>query len=706
MNDLQQKRTKIESFINSGEYRPMDSKDMAAILAVPTQAIGLFEGILADMLKDGALVLTRKGRYMSAAKMGLISGVFSATQKGYGFVLQTEAPDIFIPADATHTALHGDLVLCRITEEAEGKRSCVGEIVSVVERHKQHFVGLFELGERGGWVTPDDKRMGPAVHIPWKFINDAKDGEKVRVKIDKFHEDRAHEGRVEQVLGDPLDIGMDVLSLVVEHDIPYIFPDNALNQAQTMPHKVEPADILNRKDFRDLPTITIDGEDTKDIDDAISLERLKDGGYRLYVHIADVSHYVAPNTALWKEAQNRATSVYLADRVIPMLPPNLSNGICSLNPNVDRLALSCVMDLGEDGRVISHEICKSVIHSDHAVTYTTLADILTNENSLHRASYPGFADIFADMQALSTMLRQKRLHKGALEFEFAESKILIDSKGEVIDICRRERSIATSIIEEFMICANEVVATEYFWMDIPFVYRVHEEPDNEKIEALMTSLKSLGLSLKKGGGQAKNLQNLLERAQKVPQGSAVSKLILRSLKQARYYPQALGHFGLATEYYSHFTSPIRRFPDLLIHSIITANLAGRLDENYISLLRESLPDICKHSSENERRADDCAKDVEKLKKVQFMADKIGETFDGIITHTTPGGFFVELENTIEGMVAINSLTDDKYEYFDDHYSFKGRKNGRSFSLGDKVKIIATAAHLDLRRLDFELAPED
>ncbi|MDR2166891.1 MAG: ribonuclease R [Clostridiales bacterium] len=701
MSDLLQKKAKIEGFVESGDYRPMKAREMAEILSVPSSAFDLFEEILADMLAEGTLALTRKNKFISAAKVGLIKGPFSATAKGYGFVLRQDAPDIFIPADAICTAMHGDLVLCRIVEESSP--SSIGEIISVVERAKQHFVGVFELGERGGWVMPDDKRVGPAVHIPWKFINDAKDGEKVRVKIAKFNDSPTpHEGRVEQVLGNPLDIGMDVLSLVVEHDIPYIFPDNVLNQAQSLPHKVSAADLNERRDFRDLPTVTIDGEDTKDIDDAISLARLENGGFRLYVHIADVSHYVAPGSPLWKEAQKRATSVYLADRVIPMLPPQISNGICSLNPNVDRLALSCVMDLDEDGRVISHEICKSVIHSDHAITYTTLAEILTEPDSPHRASYPEFFEAFKHMELLANMLRQKRLHKGALEFDFAECKILIDSGGNVVDILRRERSIATSIIEEFMICANEVVATEYFWMDLPFVYRVHEEPHKEKIEALMESLKTLGLSLRKGGGQAKNLQGLLSRAENLPQGAAVAKLILRSLKQARYSAQALGHFGLATEFYSHFTSPIRRFPDLMIHSIISANLAGKLDENYISLLRESLPDICKHSSENERRADDCAKDVEKLKKVQFMADKIGEIFEGIISHTTPGGFFVELENTVEGMVSISGLTDDYYEYFEDRYSFKGRKHGQSFSLGDRLTIKVAAAHLELRRLDFEL----
>ncbi|MCL2753647.1 MAG: RNB domain-containing ribonuclease, partial [Defluviitaleaceae bacterium] len=371
-------------------------------------------------------------------------------------------------------------------------------------------------------------------------------------------------------------------------------------------------------------------------------------------------------------------------------------------PNVDRLALTCIMDIDKYGRVVDHEIVKSVIHSDHAVTYTTLADILENPESIHRASYPEFSDIFDDMQHLAAALRNKRLSQGALEFDFDECKILIDANGAVIDIMRRKRNTATSIIEEFMICANEVVSEKYHWLDIPFVYRVHEEPDREKIEMLMKSLRSLGVSLKKGGASAKNLQSLLNRVQNLPQGAAASKLVLRSLKQARYYPKALGHFGLATEFYSHFTSPIRRFPDLVIHKIISDHIAGKVDIGYIDRLNDSLTEICRHCSENERRADDCAKEVDKLKKVQFMQDKIGESFEGTITHTTSAGFYVELDNTVEGFVAISSLTDDFYEYHEDHYRFVGRRRGEVYTLGDKLEITVKNADPDLRRIDFVL----
>lgn len=703
--DLKLQKEKVEGFINSPDYRPMAFKDIVSFLNVPGSETGNLKRILDEMLAEGAVLLTKREKYQSAASMGLVSGVFSCTRKGYGFVHQEYTPDIFIPPDNVNTAMSGDLVLCRIVEE--GEPSGVGEIVSVLSRHKKFFVGVFEGNDNGGFVTPDDKRLVGNVRIASEFLGGAKDGQKVKVQIDKFNPGSSHDGRIVQVLGNPMDLGMDVLSVVEEHDIPHVFPDAVLKQADSMPKMINESDVGTRKDFRALPTVTIDGEDTKDIDDAVSLERLEDGGFRLYVHIADVSHYVTPGSPLWKEAFERATSVYLADRVIPMLPPELSNGICSLNPKVDRLAMSCVMDIDKFGKVFNHEICKSVIHSNDAVTYTALADMLENENSVHWEKYPEFRDIFKGMETLAGILHNKRLAKGALEFDFPECKILVDAEAGILEIKRRERDAATNIIEEFMVCANEVVATEYYWMEIPFVYRVHEEPHKEKIEALMTSLRSLGFSLKKGGtSHAKNLQDLLKKVEGTLYDAVASKLILRSLKQARYYPQALGHFGLATEYYSHFTSPIRRFPDLMIHSIMSMNLEGKLDKDQLERLNEILPDICKHSSDNERRADDCAKEVERMKKVEYMQDKIGLVFDAMICHAAPSGFFVELENTVEGMVAISSIKDDFYEYQEDRYRFAGRRHGRSFSLGDKLRVKLIAAHMDLRRLDFELVDDE
>lgn len=703
MLDLKKKKSHINEFVNSVEYIPMDKRDMAAVLGVPNADIVIFNTLIDKMVNEGTIILTKKrGRIMSASKVGFIRGRFSSTPKGFGFVLRDDGgADLYVSAGSTMGAMHGDIVQCRVVKE--GSPNHIAEITEIITRSKATLVGTFEFGEGGGFVTPDDRRMATRVHVPWKNILGAEEGEKVKVQIEKFNETgEVHEGRVLRVLGNPLDIGVDVMSIVEEYDLPHEFPENVLKQAATMPHSVLEHEIEGRLDLRHLPTVTIDGEDTKDIDDAITIEQVGEN-YRLYVHIADVSHYVAQDSPLWKEALKRATSVYLADRVIPMLPASLSNGICSLNPGVDRLALTCIINLDSTGRALSSEIVKTIIHSDHAITYETLADILTNPDSIHRASYTDCLEMLENMQKLSKELYKKRAKKGALEFEFPECKIAVDADGRVVDVVRREKNVATSIIEEFMICANEAVSTEYFWMDIPFIYRVHEEPAKEKLEALMLALQSHGVSLKKGGGQAKNLQQLLERVKIMPQRAAVSKLILKSLKQAKYMPQALGHFGLAKEYYSHFTSPIRRFPDFMIHTIISDNLAGKVDAGYVERLDEILTDICKHSSENERRADACAEDVAKLKKCQFMFDKIGENFEGKISHTMQSGFFVELESTIEGVVSMGSVTDDYYEYDENRYEFIGRKNKRKFGLGDKVTITVSDVNVELRRIDFELA---
>ncbi|MCL2353648.1 MAG: ribonuclease R [Defluviitaleaceae bacterium] len=706
IKEYQEKKDKIEAFINSKEYRPMMQKDMVVLLTVPKEQQGALTRILAELVSEGKIIQTKKGKYQSTEGLNLVSGVFSKTQKGYGFVIcqrddKAEKKDIYIPIDATKTAMNKDLVLAKIVEDA--KPNPIGEIVSILKRHKTHFVGTFEEGLEGPGVIPDDRRLGGVVLIPWKDAMEAIEGQKVKVVIDSYGDKGIEEARIVQILGNNAEIGMDVLSMVIEHDIPYEFPDGVIAQAAAVPHMVSEKDIEGRRDFRSLPTVTIDGEDTKDIDDAVSLERLDCGGLRLYVHIADVSYYVPFGTPLWKEAQKRATSVYLADRVIPMLPEALSNGICSLNPQVDRLALTCIIDFDANNNIKGHEICKTVINSNHAISYDVLDDILQDETSPNRAVFGDFIDMLEGMRGLADALSKERIVKGSLDFEFPECKLVVGADGKVIDVLRKERSVATSIIEEFMICANEAVSTEYFWLDLPFVYRVHEKPAPDKLEALVASLGFLGMSLKKGGkGSVKNLQQIIKKSKTLPQGAAVSKLVLRSLKQARYYPQALGHFGLALEYYSHFTSPIRRFPDLLIHHIISANIEGRLFEGHIELLREGLGDVCQHASENERRADECAKEVEKLKKVEFMKDKVGEVYEGVISHANPNGFYVELENTIEGVVTVSDLKDDYYEFDPHRYSFVGRRRGRSFNLGDKVTIKVADANIDMRRIEFEI----
>ena len=690
-------KEKLISFINSKEYRPMTPEDMILLLSVPPKDNDTFRRILQEIVDEGDAFFTRKGKVITPAMADMHTGIFEKNIRGFGFVLgDGDSADIFIPRNDVGAAIHGDKVLCRITEKTGA--SMAGVIVKILSRSKKSVVGTLYDGR----VIPDDRRM-PEVFIGKSARGGAKNGQKVIVELSRSLDEKEHAGKITQILGNADDIGMDVLSIVLGHEIPYEFPKNALKAADAVPETVQEAEMAGRRDFRTLPTITIDGSDTKDIDDAVSLEALEDGLFRLYVHIADVNHYVPVGSPMWKEALRRGTSVYLADRVIPMLPKRLSNGICSLNPRVDRLALSCVMDFDPKGEVVSHEICESVIHSDHAVTYEDLADMLENPDSPHIERYTDFIQIFRNMESLAMILRQRRLKQGAMEFGFSEAKIVVDAKGRAIDVVRRHRSIATSIIEEFMVAANEMVSTEYHWLDMPFIYRVHEEPDREKIEALMNFISNFGYSLRGSVARTKSLQNLLSRTENTPEAMLIAKRVLRSMKQARYAPVALGHFGLAKQFYSHFTSPIRRFPDLAIHAIIKANIGSKFETKSIIDFTAKLPDICIKCSENERRADLAQRDVEDLKKVEFMSDKVGQTFDGIISHVTGRGFFVELPSTVEGFVSAESLNDDFYVFYEEQSALIGERSGKTYRIGDVTCIVVTKADMEMRRLDFEIS---
>ncbi|MDR2182750.1 MAG: ribonuclease R, partial [Clostridiales bacterium] len=678
-------KAKLTAFINSGEYRPMLPEDMIFLLDIPTKEIDTFRKLLQEIVDEGGAFFTRKGKIITPAMANMVAGTFERHFKGFGFVAGDEY-SVFIPQTAVGAALHGDKVLCRITER--GGPSLSGEIVKILSRSRRTVVGTYG----NGCVNPDDRRM-PKVFIDKSARGSARDGQKVIAELSRDLTEKEHTGRIIQILGNSHDIGMDVLSIVLGHEVPHEFPKNVLKAADAVPEAVTDADMAGRRDFRALPTITIDGSDTKDIDDAVSLESLDNGLFRLYVHIADVNHYVPVGSPMWKEALRRGTSVYLADRVIPMLPKRLSNGICSLNPRVDRLALSCVMDFDAKGEVVSHEICEAVIHSDHAVTYEDLADILENPDSPHTERYPEFLQTFQNMEILAKILRLRRLKQGAMEFDIPEAKIVVDAKGRAIDVVRRHRSVATSIIEEFMVAANEVVSTEYHWLEAPFIYRVHEEPERRKIEALMAFIRNFGYSLRGSAARAKTLQNLLARVENTPEAMLISKQVLRSMKQARYAAVPLGHFGLAKQFYSHFTSPIRRFPDLAIHAIIKANIAGKMETESIRDFTEKLPEICLKCSENERRADAAQRDVEDLKKVEFMADKVGKTFDGIISHVVGRGFFVELPNTVEGFVTAQSLTDDFYVFFEGHSALVGERSGKTYRIGDGLRIVVAKADM-------------
>ena len=692
-----QQKEKLLGFIHNADYTPMIAEDIMHLMSVPAKDSLLFEEILTEILAEGRAFLTRKGKVITREAADLVQGIYEANARGFGFIL-AEGKDIFVPRGMAGTALHGDRVLCRITEKEEKGKSAAGEIVKVLNRARHVLVGIYHKEHQHGHVKPDDKRF-PKIFISDEFRLKAKTGQKVLVQLYKYPLEGLYKGKIVEILGNIGDLGLDVLSSVISHGIPHRFSNSALSQAKRLPEEVTSEDLQGRQDFRHLPTVTIDGADTKDIDDAVTLERLDDGSFRLYVHIADVAHYVEEGSAIWKEAVKRGTSVYLADRVIPMLPKKLSNGICSLNPNVDRLALSCIMNINQKGKMLSHAICESVIHSDYSVTYDDLDSILSDANAELRERYSGFVQMFEDMGTLAKILKTGRIKQGALEFDFPECKMTVDADGKVTDLIRRDRSPATSIIEEFMVAANEAVATEYYWLEIPFIYRTHEEPDDAKIEALMVFLRSFGYSLR-GGKRNRALQDLLKRIENKPEAMTVSKQVLRSMKQARYSPLAMGHFGLAKTYYSHFTSPIRRFPDLMIHSIIKKNIAGKLDEEKIALLADSLPELCSLSSDNERRSDACQYDVEALKKIEFMSDKIGQIFSGTISHVVPRGFYVELDNTAEGMVSAESLDDDYYAFRGDRYCLEGSRKGKTYCIGDRIVVEVVKADVELRHLDF------
>ena len=590
--------------------------------------------------------------------------------------------------------------------DRDGKRR-EGKIVKIVERGLTTVVGLYQKkGNKSyGFVIPDNQRILQDIFIPEGKSKEAVDGHKVVVELTSYGEKgRSPEGRIVEIIGHVNDPGTDIMSIVKGYDLPIEFPERVLNQAERVSKPVSEADMQGRQDIRDWQMVTIDGEDAKDLDDAVSV--VKDGeNYILGVHIADVTNYVQENSALDREALKRGTSVYLADRVIPMLPHTLSNGICSLNAGEDRLALSCIMTVDPKGMVIDHEIAETVIHVDRRMSYTSVAKILEDEDLAEMQEYEELVPMFQRMLELSKILRARRKQRGSIDFDFPETKMILDENGHPIDIKPYDRNVATKIIEDFMLLANETVAEDYYWQEMPFVYRVHEAPDDEKIRALATFINNFGFSMHIGANEVrpKEIQKLLGKVEGTPQEALISRLALRSMKQARYTPENSGHFGLAANYYTHFTSPIRRYPDLQIHRIIKDNLRGRMNGERMEHYRKILEEVTKHASETERRADEAERETVKLKKVEYMSDRIGNVYTGVISGVTKWGMYVELPSTIEGMVSVTSLRDGYYIYDENHYEMVNETTGRTFKLGQKVTVKVVATNKILRTIDFELS---
>ena len=698
---LREKSMMLEEFVTSKEYKPMSFKELTGFLQVPKESRHELKEVLELLASKGKLMMDAQGRYRTPGDE-IKTGIFSATQRGFGFViLEGEEDDIFIPENAINGAMHGDKVMVMVNEEAQPGKRKEGSVVQIIERNKTEIVGTFEKSKNFGFVVPDNQKFVRDIFIPKEFTKGAVDGHKVVVKITNYGDSTSSpEGRVIEILGHINDPGVDILSVVKAYDLPVDFPEDVMRILDYVPDEIDPKEIANRMDIRELTTVTIDGEDAKDLDDAITLT--KEGEiYHLGVHIADVTHYVKEGAALDKEALKRGTSVYLVDRVIPMLPHKLSNGICSLNPNVDRMALSCFMDIDGKGNVIGHKI---VIRSDRRMTYTNVAKIVEGTDEEVTKEYIDFVPLFHLMQELAEILKERRHKRGSINFDFPESKIIVDKQGKPIEIRPYDRNKATKIIEEFMLIANETVAEDFFWQEIPFVYRTHDNPDEEKIRKLAIFINNFGYSIKVGNEEIhpKELQKLLIKVEDTPEEALISRLTLRSMKQAKYTVANTGHFGLSSKYYCHFTSPIRRYPDLQIHRIIKENLGGKLAEGRLTHYDRILTEVANHSSKTERRADEAEREVEKMKKVEYMMDHIGETFEGVISGVTNWGMYVELPNTIEGMIRVSEMQDDYYNYDEEHYQMVGEHTKKIYKLGQTVKVEVVKADKLQRTIDFSL----
>ena len=633
-------------------------------------------------------------------------GIFIGHPKGFGFVeIEGQDEDIFIPESDTGTAMHQDKVRVIIRDgQKEGKRK-EGVVVKVLERGMPEIVGTYQLNRDFGFVISDNPKFSKDIFIPRKEAAGIKNGDKVIAVITDYgSKNKNPEGKIKENLGNIRTPGTDILAIVKSFGIPNEFPEKVMKQAQRVPDHVLDADRDGRLDLRYLQTVTIDGEDAKDLDDAISLTKEGDI-YHLGVHIADVSNYVQYNSALDKEALKRGTSVYLADRVVPMLPERLSNGICSLNQGEDRLALSCLMDINEKGKVVSHQIAETVINVDERMCYTDVKNILEDTDEEAKKRYEALIPMFFMMKELSGILRNSRHHRGSIDFDFPESKIILNAAGKAIDVKPYEANVATRIIEDFMLMANETVAQEYCTEEIPFVYRTHDNPDPEKVESLLTLLHNQGVKIQKAKEEItpKEIQQIIESIEGLPNEAMISRLVLRSMKQAKYTTECSGHFGLAAKYYCHFTSPIRRYPDLQIHRIIKDNLRGRLmREGRTEHYAEILDEVARQSSVCERRADEAERESDKLKKAEYMSYHLGEEFEGIISGVTGWGLYVELPNTVEGLVHVNTLRDDYYVFDQETYELRGEMTKKVYKLGDKVRIRVADADKMLKTVDFEL----
>lgn len=707
-NQTEQLVELILHYMKDEAYKPLTVQELETALTIEdATAFKDFVKTLVMMEQSGLVVRTRSNRYGLPERMNLVRGKLTGHAKGFAFVIPDEQglDDIFIPPGEMSNAMHGDTVLARVSPHTSGQKR-EGTIVRVIERGTEQIVGTYVESKHFGFVIPDDKKITSDIFVPKSVSMGAVEGHKVVIKLTTYPDGRkSAEGEVIKILGHRNDPGVDILSIIYKHGLPLDFPDEVVEAAGQAPDAIDESELANRRDLRNEVIVTIDGADAKDLDDAVTVRKLENGHYHLGVHIADVSYYVKEGSAIDKEAAERGNSVYLVDRVIPMIPHRLSNGICSLNPQVDRLTMSCEMEINGQGEVVNHEIFQSVIRTTERMTYLDVNKILADHDEEVRKRYESLVPMFELMGELAAVLRQKRMNRGAIDFDFKEAKVLVDEEGHPTDVVIRERSVGERLIEEFMLAANETVAERMHWLDVPFIYRIHEDPKEEKLQRFFEFITNFGYLVRGTANSVhpRALQEIVEAVQGTPEEIVISTVLLRSMKQAKYDPESVGHFGLSTKFYTHFTSPIRRYPDLIVHRLIRTYLIdGKLDEQTREKWNALLPEIAEHSSKMERRAIDGERETDDMKKAQFMEDKIGEQFEGIISSVTNFGMFVELPNTIEGLVHVSYMTDDYYHYDERHFAMIGERTGNIFRIGDEITVRVINVNLDEYAIDFEI----
>ncbi len=691
----------ILEFLSDEKYPPINAEEIMLMLDIPFDDREELMEILSELSSEGRIIKTSKKKYASPEKLGFVKGKVSITRGGFGFLLM-DKEDIFIKKSNLLTAMNGDTVLVEVLKGKKTEGKPEGKVARILKRATDTIVGIFKANRNFGFVIPDDEKFGYDVFIKKTKTLNAKDGQKVVVHITKWPENgKKPEGEVKEILGFPHKKGVDILSVMRSYGLYEEFNEKVETQCDSIFEGITDADIDERFDFRKTDVITIDGVDSRDFDDAVSVE-FEDGIYTLYVHIADVTHYVTQDSPLDKEALKRGTSVYFPGSVIPMLPKKLSNGICSLNPKEDRLTLSIVMKINESGDVTEHKIAEGIICSKERMTYDDVTKILEGDKNLTK-KYAHIYEMLLNMKTLSEILRKKRLTQGSIDFDFPETKIITDEDGKAIDVYKYRQGVSNKIIEEFMLIANKTVAEEFFWAEIPFVYRIHEKPSKEKICAFNDFSKNMGYKLSTAKEpHPGEFAKILDKIKGTREELMIAKTMLRSLMKAKYSENCLGHFGLAFKYYCHFTSPIRRYPDLAIHRIIKEFIKYGLDEKRIRYYKKFVADAALKSSEAELTAMEAQREAEDIKKAEYMKEHIGEEFDAVVSSVTSFGIFCELENGIEGLIRLSSLNDDYYIYDEISLSLIGEHTGKCYRIGDSVRIVVANASWENGTIDFDL----